>query len=117
MQFLRRDGSALWVELRASRSQYHGRPAVLGLVRDITERRRSEQALREASELLQAVEDSVLDHMAVLDRDGVIVNVNAGWTAFAPATAARDGLPRAHRRRRRLPRSLPQRLVGPGDQR
>ncbi|QTN23835.1 PAS domain S-box protein [Rhizobacter sp. AJA081-3] len=87
VQFLRRDGSAIWLELRASRSQYRGRPAVLGLVRDITERRRNEQALREVSELVQAVEDSVLDHMAVLDRDGVVVNVNAAWQRFASDNA------------------------------
>ena len=83
VRFLRRDGSSIWVELRASRSQYRGRPAVLGLIRDITERHRNERALREVSELVQAVEDSVLDHMAVLDPGGVIVNVNAAWRRFA----------------------------------
>ncbi len=83
VRFLCKDGGSIWVELRASRSQYGGRPAVLGLIRDITERRRGEQALREVSELLQAVEDSVLDHMAVLDREGEIVNVNAAWQRFA----------------------------------
>jgi PAS domain S-box-containing protein len=86
LQFQRRDGSLLWVELRASRFDYRGRRAVLGLISDITQRRQAEQNLREVSELLQAVEDSVLDHMAVLDREGLVVAVNAAWTAFARTT-------------------------------
>ena len=39
--------------------------------------------VREAVELVQAVGDSVPDHMAVLDPDGEIVNVNAAWQRFA----------------------------------
>jgi PAS domain S-box-containing protein len=50
LQFQRRDGSPLWVELRASRFDYRGRRAVLGLISDITQRRQAEQNLREASE-------------------------------------------------------------------
>ncbi len=84
LQFLRCGGVArVWVELRASRFSYRGRPAVLGLIRDISEQRAAEQALRDASTLVQAVGDSVADHMAVLDRHGVIVNVNAAWLQFA----------------------------------
>jgi light-regulated signal transduction histidine kinase (bacteriophytochrome) len=40
------------VELRASRVQYQGQPRVLGIIRDITERKRAEEALaRKAAEL------------------------------------------------------------------
>ncbi len=91
--FLRR-GSAepVWMELRASRFEYRGRRAVLGLVRDVTERKLAERALRDVSELVQAVEDSVLDHMAVLDREGTIVNVNAAWTRHAAEHGATAGM-------------------------
>jgi two-component system sensor histidine kinase/response regulator len=84
---LRRRGDAglLWVELRASRFEYQGRPAVLGLVRDISQRKQTEQALREVSEMVSAVGDSVLHHMAVLDRRGIIVMVNRPWAEFALA--------------------------------
>ena len=84
MQFMARDGRRrLWVELRANRCQHYGKPAVLGLVRDISERRQAERSLRDALDLVQAVEDSVLDHMVVLDHGGNIVNVNAAWIQFA----------------------------------
>src|SRR6185369_15854126 len=52
----------------ATKGPLHGAAgAVVGLFgisRDITARKRAEQSLREVSELVQAVEDSVLDHMA-----------------------------------------------------
>jgi len=54
-----------------------------GTLQDVTERKRAETELREAAAFVQAVEDSVLDQMAVLDRDGVVVSVNAAWRAFA----------------------------------
>ncbi|MBX9795208.1 MAG: PAS domain S-box protein, partial [Burkholderiaceae bacterium] len=93
LQFLKRDGVGLvWVELRANRFVHQGRPAVLGLVRDMTERRRAEIALRDVSELVQAVEDSLPEQMAVLDADGVIVAVNVAWREFAAAHAGEAGL-------------------------
>ena len=89
LQLLKRDGTgSLWVELRANRFTYQGRPAVLGLVRDMSERRQAEVALRDVSELVQAVEDSLPEQMAVLDAKGVIVAVNVAWQEFA-ATHAR----------------------------
>ncbi|MBX3620693.1 MAG: PAS domain S-box protein [Rhizobacter sp.] len=91
VQFQKRgSGERVWVELRASRLQYHGRPAVLGLIRDVTARRQADQALRDVSELVQAVENSVLDHMAVLDLRGSIVAVNEAWERFAKANGASD---------------------------
>ena len=93
LQMLTRDGGEpVWVELRANRFVHQGRPAVLGLVRDMTERRQAEVALRDVSELVQAVEDSLPEHMAVLDARGVIVAVNVAWREFAAANAGAAGL-------------------------
>jgi len=84
LQMRTRDGNALvWVELRANRFMYRGRPAVLGLIRDMTERRQADLALRDAYDLVQAVEDSLPEQMAVLDAQGVIVEVNASWHEFS----------------------------------
>jgi PAS domain S-box-containing protein len=47
VQFLRKGGKdAIWIELRASRSEFMDRTAVLGIVRDITERKRIERELQ-----------------------------------------------------------------------
>ena len=85
------DGPRLFLATKGPLHDADGRLlGVFGISRDITERKRAEQAAREAAELVQAVEDSVLDHMAVLDPRGVIVAVNAAWAAFmAQASGAR----------------------------
>ena len=90
---MRRHGSdeLVWVELRANRFVFRGRPAVLGLVRDISEQKLAEQRLLDVSAMVQAVEDSVLDHMAVLDRHGTIVAINEAWRQFAEANGALHG--------------------------
>ncbi len=53
--FMHRDGHYLWMELRATRFEYHGRPAVLGLLRDTTERRRIVAELEQHRHHLEAL--------------------------------------------------------------
>jgi PAS domain S-box-containing protein len=54
-----------WVELRAGRTEFRGQPAVLGIVRDISERRRAEQMLRDSEQrwklALEGAGDGVWD--------------------------------------------------------
>jgi PAS domain S-box-containing protein len=66
-----------------------GRPyAVCGIATDISERKRSETALRESQALNQAVIDSLAANIAVLDRDGNIIAVNEDWRRFAMENGA-----------------------------
>jgi PAS domain S-box-containing protein len=53
--FLHRDGRRIWLELRAARFEFHGRPAVLGLLRDITEHRRNVAELERHRNHLEAL--------------------------------------------------------------
>ncbi|HEX5685612.1 MAG TPA: PAS domain-containing protein [Ideonella sp.] len=99
LRWRRKDGKSIWVGLHASRMSFQGQPAVLGIISDITERRRTEQALIDSADLVRAVEDSVQDHLAVLNADGEIVAVNEAWRAHIAAggvplagSAARLGL-------------------------
>ena len=53
--FVHADGHYVWMELRAARFQYQGRPAVLGLLRDMTERRRILAELHKHREHLEVL--------------------------------------------------------------
>ena len=89
---VRKDGERLEVSLSISPiKDAEGR--VVGaatIARDISERRRAERALRESTELNRAVMNSQAAHIAVLDRDGRILEVNDAWRRFS---AANDGPP------------------------
>jgi len=53
--FRHADGHTLWLALRATRFAFQGRPAVLGLLRDITERRRLDAELARHRDHLEAL--------------------------------------------------------------
>ena len=78
LELNRKDGSIVPVE-----SQFtfvrgpDGRPiAILAIVRDITERKQAEEALRESEEKLRRMFESVIDGVTVIDLNGVITDVN-----------------------------------------
>ena len=63
-----------------------------GISREITERKRNERALLESRTMLQTVQDSLQNQMAVLDHDGRIIAVNAAWSRFGLQNAAVAGV-------------------------
>jgi len=67
VSFLDRHGQAVPVELRASRYRHHGRPAVLGIVRDVSERHRADAALREREEIYSAIVNQAADGIVLID--------------------------------------------------
>lgn len=70
---LRKDGSIIHVEVMGSRSQYNGRPAILGTAMDITERKVVEAKLAEASNLLETLLENSPDAVYFKDRDSRFV--------------------------------------------
>ncbi|MBK6850155.1 MAG: PAS domain S-box protein [Burkholderiales bacterium] len=90
-RYVRADGQTIWVMVSTSLlrdEQSHEAMYFIAAVEDITERKRAQAALVESARVLQSVEDSILDQLAVLDRDGNIVAVNAAWTRFAQDNGA-----------------------------
>ncbi|OYV02185.1 MAG: hypothetical protein CFE45_01515, partial [Burkholderiales bacterium PBB5] len=87
----RKDASLINVEVSATRVELQGRALWFCVCRDVTQRRRAEQALRDSNELVVAVGDSLLDHMAVLDRHGVIHRTNAAWRSCADGETLTGG--------------------------
>lgn len=53
------------------------------LISDITERKRTEQALRDSEAFVRACLDALQANVCVLDEAGTIVAVNRGWRDFA----------------------------------
>ncbi len=87
---VRKDGIRLPVELSASPiTDSEGKPqAFVGVVRDLTERRRAEEALRESEARKGAILESALDCIITMDGDGRI-------TEFNPAAEKTFGYTRA----------------------
>jgi PAS domain S-box-containing protein len=68
----RKDGSTFPVELRIGAFDVDGRPHILALARDISERRRADEALRETTQTLQALVQAAPVGVVVLDLQGNI---------------------------------------------
>lgn len=61
IELLRKDGKITPVELNAIRIDFEGKPADLVIIRDITKRKQSEQALRESEKRYRFIADNVKD--------------------------------------------------------
>jgi len=64
---------------------------LIGISRDITDRKRAESAIRESEVFACSVLDSMTAHIAVLNADGAIVAVNESWRVFADKNSATSG--------------------------
>ena len=78
-----RDGTAFPVEITANRLELDGREIVLATIRDITERKRAEQALRDSEEQYRAIFNASADALVLRDADFRIVDVNATYEAMS----------------------------------
>lgn len=76
---LRATGEEFPLEGSLSRVMVNGRPLFTVILRDISERRAAEQALRASDAFTSAVLDSLSAHVCVLDKGGVILKVNEAW--------------------------------------
>ena len=77
-RYVRPDGTVVWIEADTSLEMVGGEAVIRGAVRDVTERRHAEQALRESEERFRAVQENSLDRFTILeplfDEQGEIVD-------------------------------------------
>jgi PAS domain S-box-containing protein len=73
----RTDGTEFPIEVTAAPLEYDGKPATMAVLRDITDRKRAEEALQESHERLTDIIESISSGFLILDFDLVAIHFNA----------------------------------------
>ena len=73
---VRRDGTHIPTEVSSQIIEYGGRPVVLSIARDITERKQAEEALRESETRLRKLFEAIPEAVMVHDEEGSILHIN-----------------------------------------
>ena len=81
-----KDGRGFELELRGIPVQHQGRPHVLYIGRDISERKRAEEALRLSEEQYRSVFNAATDALVLRDADARVVDVNPAFLAMSGYT-------------------------------
>ena len=76
LRYIVKKGDTLWAKETVTSIRYKGKQATLGNFTDITERKRTEETLRQSREKLRQMFESVTDGILVIDLNGVITEVN-----------------------------------------
>ena len=69
---VRKDGTVFYADVNNSRLRYQGRDCVIGFFRDVTEARKTKEALAESEATLKRLLDHMPDSVLVVDREGHI---------------------------------------------
>ncbi len=85
------DGTTVPVRISAALININGEQCILGLFSDITERLKSEEALRESEEIFRVMFDNSADILSLWDFEGNLIRVNKTWTQTLGFTAKTYG--------------------------
>ena len=84
-QFRCKDGGLIFVEVNASLISFTGREMVCAIVRDVSEKKKTQQALQREREFLQTVIDGVIDPILIIGADYHLIAMNAAARQFLPS--------------------------------
>jgi len=85
---MRKDGTIINTELSAGVIEYRGKPADVGMIRDVTERKQANEALRESEDRFRRFTEATVEGL-VFHEQGKIVDANpAAVTMFGFASVA-----------------------------
>ena len=74
---IRADGSIIWIEISSSLIDYEGKPAALGYMRDITDRKLMEEKLHAEEQRFRALAEQSSDIILLINRKGIILYENS----------------------------------------
>src|SRR4030043_665855 len=74
---LRKDGTEFPAELSAAMMNFENKSCLLGIVRDVSERKKAEEALRASEAKVRAITNSVFDAVFLFDEEDTIIHWNA----------------------------------------
>ena len=74
------NGEKIPVEIHARTIQYRGEPGVISVLRDITERKISEAALKESQERFRTIAENAPFGISIINPDGRYEYINPGFT-------------------------------------
>jgi PAS domain S-box-containing protein len=84
----RQDGTTFPMELAVSETLVNGRRVFTEIVRDITERKRAEDALRNSLDRFRSLVEAVPQMVCVMDPSGALTQVNGRWIAYTGMSSA-----------------------------
>ncbi len=73
---LKKDGHPVYIEVSATQIVYQREAASLVYLRDVTERRRADDALKESEETLRALVNATQETLLLIDRSGTVLVAN-----------------------------------------
>ncbi|WGI17866.1 PAS domain S-box protein [Methanonatronarchaeum sp. AMET-Sl] len=75
-QSQKKDGTPFWEEVTLKQAEISGEPKILANIRDITERKKSEEELKEKTEMLEGMLDGIQDIIGFQKPDHTIIRYN-----------------------------------------
>ncbi|EXJ14567.1 PAS domain S-box protein [Imhoffiella purpurea] len=86
LPLLRADGGRMLVDIRATSCRWNGQPAIMGVLRDITEQIRQQEALRDERRFSEDLIQSLPGLFYLLDKTGRLIR----WTNLSRITGYSD---------------------------
>jgi PAS domain S-box-containing protein len=82
LEFGRKDGGRVTVELKTYPMELKGRHLILGIAHDMTERKKAEEAMKESEEKYRSVVENATDQIFMLDKGGRFLSMNRAIANF-----------------------------------
>jgi PAS domain S-box-containing protein len=83
-RYLHKSGETIWARINVAlvRDAEHRPLFFLPIIQNITERKQAMEHLHKQADFTRRILDSTDDHLAILDEQGRIIDVNNAWTRF-----------------------------------